>query len=221
MLSLTHRSYCAENEGTEPNERLEFLGDAVLGFVIGHTLFEDQPDLAEGDLTSMRAAVVSTRSLGDVGERLGLREALHLGKGLRRESLSGAVLADAFEALLGAVFLDGGLDAARAVALRALDERLADALARRGARNWKSLLQEHTQELRRVTPSYHLVGESGPDHAKVFEVAALIEGAEKGRGRGASKKLAEQSAARAALRTLELEGWGKREALGDEGPVPA
>ena len=121
---------------------------------------------------------------------------------------------------MGAVFLDGGLDAARRAALRALDEPLADALARRGARNWKSLLQEHTQELRRVTPSYHLVGESGPDHAKVFEVAAMIEGAEKGRGRGASKKLAEQSAAKAALHALELEGWGKQEeALGEEGPV--
>src|SRR5690606_18817928 len=112
--ALTHAS--ASEPGRPSYERLEFLGDAVLGFGIGHTLFAGQPDLAEGDLTSMRAAVVSTRSLGDVSERLGLREALHLGKGLRRESLSGAVLADAFEALVGAVFLDGGLDAAREVA---------------------------------------------------------------------------------------------------------
>jgi len=199
-LALTHASL--REEGRQTNERLEFLGDAVLGLVIAHFLYTAFPELSEGRLTRLRSAVVSAEPLARLGRRLELDQAVRLGKGLRRDELSPAVLANVVEAVIGAVFLDGGIEAASPLILWGLEPEIDDELAQRSARNWKSRLQEHTQHLAHVTPTYAVREEEGPDHRKEFVVAALINGVERGRGRGASKKAAEQAAAREALERL-------------------
>lgn len=195
--ALTHAS-C--KDATHPsNERLEFLGDAVLGLVVAHFLFSAFPEHEEGPLTRVRSTVVSAKSLARLAIRLGLDRALRCGRGLKREELPPSVLAGAVEAVLGAVFLDGGLEAVRPIVLWGLEEALEDELAVRAESNWKSILQELTQQAERVTPTYSVVSEAGPDHLKEFVIAVLVDGAERGRGTGASKKAAEQAAAQAAL----------------------
>lgn len=198
--ALTHAS--CKDAAHPSNERLEYLGDAVLGLVVAHFLFSAFPDLEEGPLTRVRSAVVSARSLARLAQRLGLDRALRLGRGLRREELPASVLAGVAEAVIGAVFLDGGVEAARPLILWGLEEALEDELAVRAESNWKSILQELTQQVDRVTPTYAVVSEAGPDHQKEFVVAVLVDGVERGRGAGPSKKAAEQAAAQAALAAL-------------------
>lgn len=202
--ALTHAS---SKDPTNPsNERLEFLGDAVLGLVVAHFLFSAFPEEDEGRLTRLRSAIVSTRALARFGRELGLHEAVRLGKGLQGRHLSGAVVADAVEAVIGAAFLDGGMEAVQPLILWGLAGVIEDTLAQRNARNWKSLLQEHTQQAEKITPTYEVLEESGPDHRKEFVVAALVGGVERGRGRGPSKKIAEQAAAQQALRAVRGQG---------------
>jgi len=196
-LALTH----ASARDPRSNERLEFLGDAVLGLVVADFLYAAFPDLDEGPLTRIRSAAVSARALARFARELGLDRAVRLGKGLRRDRLSKAVLANVVEAVIGAVYLDGGLAAVRPIVLWGLEEAIEDELSARGC-NWKSLLQEHTQQAEKVTPTYEVVGERGPDHMKEFVVVALVDGVERGRGQGPSKKAAEQAAAREALEAL-------------------
>lgn len=197
--ALSHRSWCAEHDDEPSNERLEFLGDAVLGVVVTDALYRGFPDQAEGQLAKTRAAVVSAAALADVGHALGLGADLRLGKG---EDASGgrekaSILADAVEAVIGAVYLDGGMDAARALVLRELDQRIAEAASRPGARDYKTRLQEVAASDGYGPPTYDL-SESGPDHHKRFVATVLIGGQIRGTGDGSSKKEAEQRAARAA-----------------------
>jgi ribonuclease-3 len=201
--ALIHTSYVNEAPDPKPesNERLEFLGDAVLELVVAERLFLDRPELAEGDLTTMRAALVRLETLGRVGLGLGLGEHLLLGRG--EESTGGrarpTVVGRALEALIGAVYFDGGLPAARDVALRLIwpeIERVANAVA---LKDDKSRLQEAAQGELALTPSYRTVAAVGPDHAKEFTVEVSLGDVVVGRGAGRTKQLAAQEAARDAL----------------------
>ncbi|MGE0708013.1 MAG: ribonuclease III [Planctomycetota bacterium] len=196
--ALTHSS--AKSPERRSNERLEFLGDAVLGLVVAHFLFSAFPDEDEGRLTRLRSAIVSTRALADFALALGLPPELRLGRGLDRERLSASVLADAVEALLGAAYLDGELEAVRGPILWGLADAIEAALL--DSENFKSRLQELTQQEHKRPPTYVVLDERGPDHHKEFLVAAVLDERELGRGQGPSKKLAEQAAARAALELL-------------------
>lgn len=204
--ALIHKSHRNENPSVgDDNERLEFLGDAVLSLVAGHRLMDLRPDASEGDLTRMRAAVVNEGALAQVAERLGLGDRLLLGRG--EEQTGGrrkpSLLADACEAVVGAVYLDGGFAAAQAFCERHFGEAMcqtAETLAREA--DAKTRLQEWTQAKNGEAPSYQLVAQEGPDHALTFEVSLAVDGREVARARGRSKKEAEQRAAQAALATL-------------------
>lgn len=197
--ALTHSSYANENRGgLSSNERLEFLGDSILGMVTADYLYKKHPDLPEGDLTRTRAALVCEESLVEVADQLGLGAYLKLGRG--EEAGGGrqrpSIRADAVEAVLAAVYLDGGLPEARKIVQRFILDKEAEKAA---SRDYKTALQEFVQRESGQVLTYQLVGESGPDHAKVFTVAVELNGREIGRGSGHSKKEAEQMAARAAL----------------------
>jgi ribonuclease-3 len=200
--ALTHKSFLNENAtpGRKHNERLEFLGDAVLGLTVGHLLMERFPEVREGDLSMLRAHVVSEPSLASVATTLALGEWLYLGKG--EEQTGGrkkaSLLADAVEAVLAAVYLDAGFAAAFAVARRLFEPRFAS-LPQPGRGDFKTRLQERTQAERQGAPRYAVLGEKGPDHEKVFVVAVYLGELELARGEGRSKKEAEQRAAEAAL----------------------
>jgi ribonuclease-3 len=204
--ALTHRSYAYEHGGLPTNERLEFLGDAVLGLVVTDALFANHPDLAEGSLAKLRAAVVSTRALAGVARDLGLGRWLRLGKG---EEVTGgrdkpSILADTMEAVIGAVYLERGIEGATTM-VRALFDPLMRAAAHEGAaQDWKTVLQEFTAANSLGVPDYR-ISESGPDHAKSFVATALVAGLPRGEGSGTSKKEAEQQAAEVAFRSLSAE----------------
>ncbi len=204
--ALTHRSYAYEHGGLPTNERLEFLGDSVLGLVVTDALYADHPDLAEGSLAKLRASVVSTRALAGVARDLGLGRWMRLGKG---EDVTGgrdkaSILADTMEAVIGAVYLERGLEGATKL-VRALFDPLMRAAAQDGAAlDWKTALQELTATRGLGVPEY-AISESGPDHAKAFVARAVIAGDVLGQGAGKSKKEAEQQAAEGAWRALELD----------------
>jgi ribonuclease III len=207
-MALTHKSYLNENPSParEDNERLEFLGDAVLNLTIGHLLMESLPLRAEGELSRSRALVVNEAGLARVAEELALGEWLFLGKG--EEQTGGrhkpSLLADACEAVVAALYLDGGYDAAFRVVRQLFEPRLREARDPANA-DFKTRLQERAQGQLHCSPRYTVVAESGPDHDKVFEVALSLEGRELARGRGRSKKEAEQQAASRALQVLDEE----------------
>ncbi|HAI65433.1 MAG TPA: ribonuclease III [Acidimicrobiaceae bacterium] len=197
--ALTHRSWCAEHPGDASNERLEFLGDAVLGVVVTDHLFSAFPDLPEGQLAKARAAVVSSTTLAEVGRELGVGLDLRLGKG---EDASGgrekaSILADAVEAVLGAMYLDGGVEPVRRLVLEQLSERIDQAAERPGDKDYKTRLQEVAAH-DGFTPPVYALTESGPDHHKRFHATVAVGGERLGAGTGTSKKEAEQKAARAA-----------------------
>jgi ribonuclease-3 len=202
--SMAHRSWCAENPGSASNERLEFLGDAVLGLVVTAHVFRLYPDLPEGQLAQVRAAVVNSAALAEVAEELGLGEFLLLGKG--EDASSGrekpTILADAIEAVIGAVYLDGDWEAAEALVLGRLGERIAEAAAGPGASDYKTRLQELAAHRFDELPRYDVLGD-GPDHAKHFTATVLLGGEALGTGQGHSKKQAEQAAARLAWAVLD------------------
>jgi ribonuclease III len=196
-----HRSWCAEHPGHPSNERLEFLGDSVLGVVVTDHVYRTYADLAEGDLTEIRKTVVSSVALADVAGELRLGEHLLLGKG---EELSGgrdksSILADALEAIIGAVYLASGFEGARDLVLRILGPKLATAPL--DGADHKSRLQELAAHRFGAAPRY-AVEASGPDHARTFHVTVSIADTAYGRGEGRSKKQAEQAAARAACDEL-------------------
>jgi ribonuclease-3 len=217
VRALTHRSYAYEHGGLPTNERLEFLGDAVLGLVVTDALYRRHPDLPEGQLAKLRAAVVNMRALAGVARGLGLGRHIMLGRG---EETSGgrdksSILADTLEALFGAVYLEHGIDEASRLVHRLIDP-LLDSTAQLGAGlDWKTSLQELTSTAALGVPEY-AVEEEGPDHAKMFHAQALVQGAAHGRGSGRSKKEAEQAAAAAAFQriTALLDGG-----LPDGGPL--
>lgn len=205
--ALVHRSWCAENPGHESNERLEFLGDAVLGLIITDHVFHAYPSLSEGELTDVRKAVVNAVTLAEVADELQLGEHLLLGKG---EEQSGgrekpSILADALEAVLGVVYVEAGLEPARQLILRLLGPRIEEAHAGGpGGQDYKSRLQELAARHFEEVPRYDTVAE-GPDHARRFHVTVAISGVARGTGEGRSKKQAEQVAARDAYATLVAE----------------
>ncbi len=205
--ALTHRSKAHEDPsgGVFDNESLEFLGDAVLGMVVAEALFRTFPLFSEGQKSKVKSAIVSTASLAELAETLGLGQHMILGRG--EEKTGGrrkqALLADTYEALLAAVYLDGGLDAARDFILRELGEAIED--ARRPdyfGRDHKSALQEQLQALGRPLPVYRVAGEIGPDHRKLFHVEVVVGADVLAQGAGRTKKDAEQEAAKAALAKL-------------------
>ena len=201
--ALTHRSYAYEHGGLPTNERLEFLGDSVLGVIVTDALYRTHPDLPEGQLAKLRASVVNTRALAGVARSLELGKWLRLGKG---EEVTGgrdkaSILADTMEALIGAVYLDRGLDAASVMVRRLFDPLMLAATEEGAALDWKTSLQELTAAKGLGVPEY-VVGESGPDHQKAFTAAAVVAGTVHGEGAGRSKKEAEQQAAEAAWRDL-------------------
>lgn len=205
--ALRHSSYANEHRGAESvsNERLEFLGDSVLGFVTAEYLFARHPDSPEGELTRIRALLVCEDSLHEVAQRLELGRYLKLGNG--EESCGGrtrpSILADATEAVFAAVYLDGGIGAASALIHRVLLDTEREDAAEEKRRDYKTLLQELVQRTPSQQLAYRLTGESGPDHDKTFFFEVLLNGSVVGRGAGHSKKEAEQMAARDALEKLQ------------------
>lgn len=202
-LASTHRSYCAEHPRVESNERLEFLGDAVLGLVVTDHIHATYPKLSEGHLAKLRASVVNTATLAEVGARLNLGSILLLGKG---EDQSGgrekeSILADSLEAVIGAVYLDSGWEETQRVILGLLVEEISAGAERPGRQDYKTRLQELTAQLGLGSPTYLIEG-SGPDHDRRFSAISVVEGEPKGEGSGTSKKRAEQAAARSAWTTL-------------------
>jgi ribonuclease-3 len=202
-IALTHRSYAFERGLRENNERLEFLGDSVLGLVVTDMAYVGFPDLPEGDLAKLRAAVVNMSALADVARSLGLGELVLLGKG--EESSGGrdksSILADALEAVFGAVYLDNGLDVARELIERLFRPRLDAYIRGEGDRDYKTILQELASQELHSLPEYRLT-EQGPDHEKEFTATVFLGGEALGEGSGRSKKEAEQQAARVAFGRL-------------------
>ncbi|MDQ6650006.1 MAG: ribonuclease III [Actinomycetota bacterium] len=204
LRALTHRSYAYEHGGLPTNERLEFLGDSVLGLVVTDALYRTHPDLPEGQLAKLRASVVNMKALADVAREIGVGQWLRLGRG--EETTGGrdksSILADTFEAILGAVYLDGGISVASGVVRRLFDPLMASAAGRGAGLDWKTSLQELTAALLLGVPVY-AVTETGPDHAKSFTATAMVAGEAVGTGEGRSKKEAEQRAAEMAWAALQ------------------
>jgi ribonuclease-3 len=201
--AVAHRSWCAEHPGTESNERLEFLGDAVLGLIVTDHVYRTYPDLPEGELAKVRASLVSAAALAEIAAELDLGPALLLGKG---EDGSGgrekpSILADALEAVIGAVYLDGGWESASALVLALLGERISMAAAGPGGQDYKTRLQELAARYFEQLPVYR-VDDEGPDHAKRFYATVTVAGERRGVGEGRSKKQAEQAAAKVAWQLL-------------------
>lgn len=207
--ALVHRSYLHENPdfALPSNERLEFLGDSLLGFVIAEKLYEDFPHLSEGGMTKLRAALVRGETLARLARSLGLGNYLYLGRG---EEASGgrvkqSILAGAFEAVVGAILIDQGFAACRDFMLHLFDDEIGRAIKHRLFYDYKSQLQEIAQARHGEAPIYRTIKAVGPDHAKEFTVEVSIVGSVIARGRGKSKRQAETEAARAALETMAQE----------------
>ena len=202
-LAMTHRSYSYENGNIATNERLEFLGDSVLGLVVTDSLYKLHPDVQEGQLAKLRAAVVNARALAEVARTVGLGEFLLLGRG--EETTDGrskpSILADTCEAVIGAVYISGGIEWATALVHQWLDPLIAAAATLGAGLDWKTSLQELTREFDLGAPHY-VIEESGPDHAKQFTAQVRIGDHMYGNGSGRSKKEAEQQAAATAFHIL-------------------
>lgn len=206
--AFTHRSYINENRSSkkEHNERLEFLGDAVLELVVTEFLYEKYGDKTEGDLTAYRAALVNTVSISEAASILGMNEYLLLSRGEAKDTgrARNIILANTFEAFIGALYLDRGYETAKAFIGAQLFHKIDDVVARRLWQDAKSKLQEIAQEELGVTPVYELVHQSGPDHEKQFKVAVHLASSRVADGSGRSKQEAEQAAAE---RALQIKGW--------------
>lgn len=202
--ALTHSS--SKGPDQPSNERLEFLGDAILGAVVSDYLFREFPDYSEGRLTKIKSVVVSSRTLGRHTKKLGVDAWITVGRGVAAERrLPSSILGNVFEAIIGAIFLDGGLVAARKFILDHLIVEVARVLENRHARNYKSLLQHYAQKRYLEVPAYRVVEEQGPDHSKVFRICVSVNGRDLGWAQGQSKKTAEQLAAKEALEVLRAD----------------
>lgn len=210
-LALTHRSYAFENDTNEHNERLEFLGDAILGAVVTDLIYNRYPDLTEGEMARLRASVVNTHALAEVASELGLGQRMRLGKGEETSGGRGkaSLLANSFEAVVGAIFLDQGLEAVAAELTPLFIERLEDSIQARNRYDAKTALQEIAVRDSGELPSYR-VASSGPDHDKRFVAHVYVKDELFGTGAGRSKKEAEQRAATEALERLAHETDGGR-----------
>lgn len=205
QTAFTHRSYLNEvKEPIESNERLEFLGDAILSYIVSSYLFKERPQDKEGDLTNLRAYIVKTESLAKVSQQLKLSDLLRMSRG---ELASGGrenhqILANTFEAVLGAIFLDQGIEAATSFVHKTLLPVFAQEIKKGAPRDPKSQLQEEVQSRFQVSPKYKVISTYGPDHAKEFKVGVFIDGKQIGEGKGTSKQQAEEESAKEALLKL-------------------
>ncbi|MCJ7694321.1 MAG: ribonuclease III [Anaerolineaceae bacterium] len=205
--ALTHRSYLNENrEALEDNERLEFFGDSILSFIVAEWIYNKFPDKPEGSLTRLRSAIVYTEQLAEFAKVLDLGQAIRLGNG---EVLAGgrerpAILCDAFEALIGAIYLDSGLEAVKKLVYPLITESIDNILINHQDEDTKSNLQEWAQANGYSSPKYLKLSEMGPDHAKTFKMEVVIDGQVYGQGIGASKQAAEKDAAKNALSNLGI-----------------
>jgi ribonuclease-3 len=202
--SLIHRSYAYENGALQPNERLEFLGDAVLGLIVTDLLYNRNPHLPEGNLAKMRAALVSSKALAGVAREVGLGDYLLLGKGERASggSAKGSILADGLEAVIGATYLGCGQDVTSAMVHRLFDEHILRIEGLGAGLDWKTSLQERTSRLDLGVPHY-IVDGTGPDHRRRFTAAVNLADGLYGHGIGPTKKEAEQEAARSTFQELQ------------------
>lgn len=206
VLAFIHRSFVNENrQVTEHNERLEFLGDSVLGMLISDYLYRHLPSTAEGELSYLRSRLVEAASCVHYVQSLGIAQYILLGKGERMNDGRGrgTILADLFEAIIGAIYLDGGLEAARQFLFNNFSYEI-EAILKTPLSNWKAILQDYCQKKYQQTPEYRVISESGPDHSKIFLVSVSINQQELGMGKGASKKEAQQDAAANALARFNL-----------------
>ncbi|WP_442212213.1 ribonuclease III [Specibacter sp. RAF43] len=210
-LALTHRSYAYENGGIPTNERLEFLGDSILGFSVTDALYRDNPTLPEGDLAKRRSAVVSTRALAGIARGLGIGEFIYLGQGerLTKGRNKSSILADTMESLIGATYLCNGIEVARDLVMRLVGPLLADAEVLGAGTDWKTNIQEIAAARRLGAIVYDITG-TGPDHDRSYVARLLIGGHHFGTGAGPSKKEAERSAAAAGWTVLAEKYAAKR-----------
>ena len=207
VLAFTHRSFVNENrDAKEHNERLEFLGDSILGLLIAEYLYRYLPTTPEGELSYLRSRLVEASSCVTYVQKLEVEPYLLLGKGERRNGGRGreSILADLFEAIIGAIYLDGGIEAARRFLFKNFSHEI-DSILKTPLRNWKAQLQDYCQKKYHQTPLYKVVSESGPDHSKTFRISVIIGKEEMGYGEGASKKEAQQGAAQKALEKIQIE----------------
>jgi ribonuclease-3 len=205
--ALRHSSI--KDEKHPSNERLEFLGDAVLGLAVTEFVYKTYPDLTEGELTAIKSVVVSSESLLKIARKLALRKFLAVGKGItKKRSIPDSLVANAVEALIGAIYLDSGFRAAKTFALEHIDPMVGRVVKKRTTANYKSQLQNYVQKKFGATPHYRLLTENGPDHRKTFELTAVVCDRTFPPGLGKTKKIASQQAARKALKILQNE-YGK------------
>ncbi len=206
VLAFVHRSFINENKTiAHHNERLEFLGDSVLGMLISDYLYHSLPKTSEGQLSYLRSRLVEAGSCVNYVQDLGVASYVLLGKGERMNDGRGreSILADLFEAIIGAIYLDGGIEAAKNFLFQNFTSRFEEIL-KTPLRNWKAILQDYCQKKFQQTPVYHVLQESGPDHSKVFKISVLVNQRELGKGLGPSKKEAQQSAAEDAIIRFNL-----------------
>lgn len=205
-LAFVHRSFVNENkEITQHNERLEFLGDSVLGLLVANYLYRSLPNVPEGELSYLRSRLVEASSCVAFIQKFNVEKFILLGKGERMNDGRGreSILSDLFEAIIGAIYLDGGIEAAGDFYFKNFSEEI-EAILKTPLRNWKALLQDYCQKRYQQTPIYKLLEETGPDHSKIFKIAVLVNNKEMGTGEGASKKEAQQAAAEDALSNFSL-----------------
>ena len=203
-IALTHSSYANEYK-IKDNERLEFLGDSVLSIIISDYIFKKLENVHEGDLTKYRAMLVCEQSLDEVAKKISLGQLIRLGKGEERTGgrHRASIISDAFEAVLASIYLDAGMETARKWLLNLMNDSIAEVLAGKKYGDYKTMLQEVVQKGHTGRVTYEVIGESGQDHEKTFEVRVLIDGVQKAEGMGRSKKEAEQQAAKRALEDLK------------------
>ena len=207
-LAFIHRSFINEHrEVIQHNERLEFLGDSVLGMLIAEYLYRYLPSTPEGELSYLRSRLVEASSCFAYVEKLQIEQYVMLGKGERLNDGRGrdSILADLFEAIIGAIYLDGGIEAARRFLFKNFSPEI-DAILKMPLRNWKALLQDFCQKMYQTTPIYKVLNESGPDHSKRFKISVYLNDEEMGCGEGGSKKEAQQAAAADAMSKVEGQG---------------
>lgn len=202
IQALTHSSSRAE---TRPcNERLEFLGDSILGHIVSEYLYGEFPDYEEGDLSMAKSVLVSSKTLAEIAKQLEFEEMIIVGKGIQQhKSIPMSILSNVFEAVTAAMYLDGGLEPVRNFFLPHIKVKMGEILSDKHEKNYKSLLQDYAQKTTAQVPVYSVMKEAGPDHRKMFQVAVDIGGVRYGPAWGRSKKEAEQRAARSALKTIE------------------
>jgi ribonuclease-3 len=199
--SLTHASIA--DTRLKSNERMEFLGDAVLDLVVCEELYRRFPSLLEGDLTKIKSAVVSRRTCAEVAKETGLADLLIIGKGISsREAMPSSLAAAVYESIVAAIYLDGGFDVVKDYVLRTMRPKIDDISANINQQNYKAVLQQHAQKILGATPIYELLDEKGPDHSKCFEVCVTVDGRRFTSAWGPNKKMAEQKAALLALEEL-------------------